>query len=66
MPFLVNKRVSPHTIRHTTACHLLRAGVDYQHDSRLARSRLPGHHEYLRGNRSGDEGQSSRDVRGCR
>lgn len=27
-PSLINKKVSPHTIRHTTAMHLLQSGVD--------------------------------------
>src|SRR5712692_4869441 len=36
MPSLKAKRVSPHSVRHATAVHLLRAGVRHQHHPRLA------------------------------
>ena len=29
-PSLINKRVSPHTLRHTSAMHLLQSGVPFE------------------------------------
>jgi integrase/recombinase XerD len=45
-PALVKRAISPHTIRHTTATHLLRSGVD-QHDLGLARSCLYRYNQHL-------------------
>ena len=65
MPSLAVKRVSPHSIRHSTATHLLRAGVDIN-TSRLAGARFSRYDEHLRGNRSGDESQGPGKVRSDR
>src|SRR5205814_1312075 len=62
MPSVATKRVSPHTIRHTTATHLLRAGVNIKHDPRLAGTRVAGDDQRVRGGRSGNEGQGAGHV----
>jgi site-specific recombinase XerD len=62
VPSMIGKRLSPHTIRHTTAVHLLRAGVDINNPS-LAGSRLARHHARLCGGRFGDEGQGVSERR---
>ena len=54
-PSLTNKRVSPHTLRHTTAMHLLRSGQRGQHGQLLAGARGHQHHARVRGDRHGDE-----------
>jgi site-specific recombinase XerD len=56
MPSLANKRVSPHTIRHTTATHLLRAGVDINTIPAWVRTRLAQHHKRLCGSGFRNEG----------
>jgi integrase/recombinase XerD len=49
MPSVATKTVSPHTIRHTTATHLLASRGGHQHHSRVAGARIIGYDERLRG-----------------
>ncbi len=55
VPSLTAKRVRPHTIRHTTATHLLRAGVDIN-TIRAWLGHVAGNDQRLCGGGSGDEG----------
>ena len=64
LPSVAKKRAGPHTIRRTTATHLLRSGVDIITIRRLVGADLPEHDERLRRSGSGDEDQSSSDLRG--
>jgi hypothetical protein len=62
-PSMAAKRVIPHSIRHTSATHLPRAGVDINTIRGLARSCVAGDHEHLRRGRFRDQGQSAGEMR---
>ena len=59
---LARKRVGPHTIRHTTATHLLR-WRGHQHHSRLARSRVNQYDQRVRRDRLGNQSKNARHMR---
>ena len=54
-PSLVERRISPHTLRHTTAMHLLQSGVDIAVIALWLGPRRPDHHPSLRRSRPRDE-----------
>ncbi|MDX8437280.1 tyrosine-type recombinase/integrase [Mesorhizobium abyssinicae] len=61
----IARRVSPHSIRHTTATHLLRAGVDINTVRGWLGHVLAGHHERLCSGRLRDQGSGARKMRGA-
>ncbi len=58
-PSLLKKRVSPHTLRHTTAMHLLQSGVPIQRHRPVARAREHDHDPSLRRGRPRNEGEGT-------
>ena len=60
VPTLSRKRITPHIFRHTTAVHLVAAGVDVTADSKLDGACPTGHDQSLRASQSGDEAEGSR------
>src|SRR5713101_3404918 len=64
VPELAGRTITPHVIRHTTACHLVLAGVDINTVRAWARPRLDQHHQHLRRDRPHPEGQGRRPLRG--
>ena len=65
VPSLAARRTTPHTIRHTSACHLLQAGIDLNTIRAWLRSCQPRYHQHLRRNRYRDEGKGNGALR-CR
>jgi len=63
IPSLASKRVSPHTVRHTTAFFTSAFRGRHQHDPRLARARFAQHHPCLCRVRPGDESQGTGEMR---
>ena len=65
-PSLLKKRVSPHTLRHTTAMHLLQSRRAVQRDRPVARPREHDDDASLRRGRPRDEGEGARPTAGAR
>ena len=55
-PSLATRRISPHTLRHTTAMHLLQSGGRHHRHCPLARPRGHSHNPSVRRSRPGHEG----------
>ena len=55
-PSLATRRISPHTLRHTTAMHLLQSGAEHHRHRPLARPRGYRHHPPVHRSRPRHEG----------
>ena len=62
LPSLARKRVCPHTLRHTTAMHLLQSGVPFNVIALWLGHESTEHHPPLRRGRPRDEGEGARQA----